>query len=209
MPRRSKPKLPSPRDAELFRRVVIQGQRQTDVAREFELSKQRVGAICERLRRMSFEELTDDFSEHRRQTLLRLENVYSEAMSAWEASKAGTESVTQTVSDIGSTVASTTRRHSAGDVKYLAEARQALANIRELCGFDATKTEIVELCESKTVTASIDFSKLSKDELYELATIARLEEEGVLQFVEQPAPQGGTVRDVGTLSVFLKHPSAP
>lgn len=203
MPRRTSVKLPSPRDAEIFRRVVLRGERLLVVAQDVGLSKQRVHAICERLRRMAFDELTEDFAEHRRQTLLRLEHVYSEAMIAWEKSKAGRYSETETTSGMGLPVRSTTRQVTSGDVRCLAEARQALAGIRELCGIDATKTEVLEVRSSKNVRIEVDFDAMSMDELEKLATLATFRRQGLVHLVNV-APDGD--RDRGGVDYLCPPP---
>lgn len=185
MPSRTKPRLPSPRDADIFRRVVLRGERMTVVARDFGLSKQRVHAICERSRRMAFEELAEDFSEHRRQTLLRLEFVYSEAIAAWERSKAGRHSETETTTGLGVPVRSTSRQVASGDVRYLTEARQALTDIRELCGLDPTKAEVLEVHTSKTHRVEIDFNAMSIEELEPYTMLAKLRRQGVIRVVDE------------------------
>lgn len=200
MPRRTNPKLPSPRDAEIFRRVELRGERMTVVARDLGLSKQRVHAICERSRRMAFEELAEDFSEHRRQTLLRLEHVYSEAMDSWEKSKAGRHSETETTTGLGVPVRSTSRQVASGDVRYLTEARQALTDIRELCGLDPTKAEVLEVHTTKTHRVEIDYEAMTIEELEPLAMLAKLRRQGVIRILDEGDSlqgQGGGVDYVG------------
>lgn len=196
MPNRTNPKLPSPRDADIFRRVVLRGERMTVVARDVGLSKQRVHAICERSRRLAFEELAEDFSEHRRQTLLRLEHVYSEAMAAWERSKAGRHSETETTTGLGVPVRSTSRQVASGDVRYLIEARQALTDIRELCGLDPTKSEVLEVRTAQTHRVEIDFNAMSVEELEPYTMLAKLRRQGVIRIVDEDDSlqrQGGGV----------------
>ncbi len=196
MPRRTHPKLPSARDAEIFRRVVLRGERLLVVAQDVGLSKQRVHTICERLRRMAFDELTEDFAEHRRQTLLRLEHVYGEAMGAWQRSTAGRYSETETTNGSGTPLRSTTRQVASGDVRFLSEARQVLASIREICGLDATRTEILEVRESKTLR--IEFESLldeGDDELEHRATLARLVQEGKVRLIEAVDAEGEGVEN--------------
>lgn len=188
MPRRTNPKTPTPRDMAIFDRALVRGERQTALAREYGLSKQRVNRICGRVGKLVFQELTEDFSDHRRRTLLRLDHVYSEALDAWQKSKAGRCSETLTTNQAGGVVRSRTRQRAAGDVRYLAEARQALADMRDLCGLDATKTEVVELRQSKTYT--VDFEAMSDEELEKIAAIAQLEQDGLIHFVEQADPRG-------------------
>lgn len=185
MPSRTNPKLPSPRDADIFRRVVLRGERMTEVARDFGLSKQRVHAICERSRRLAFEELAEDFSQHRRQTLLRLEHVYGEAMDAWEKSKAGRHSETETTTGLGVPVRSSSRQVTSGDVRYLSEARQTLADIRQLCGLDPTKAEVLEVRTSKTHRVEIDFEAMTPEELEPYTMLAKLRRQGVIRIVDE------------------------
>ena len=154
MPRRTHVKLPTPRDCEIFRRVVMRGEQQTDVAREVGLTKQRVFSICERLRKLAFQELVDDFKDYRRVTLLRYEHVYSEAVAAWERSKAGTKSQTETVGQADTAIVSTTRNETFGNPRFLAEARGALTGIRDLCGFDAPQK--VEMRSTHDLYVEID-----------------------------------------------------
>ena len=75
--------MPTPRDLTIFERVVVRGERQTALAGEFGLTKQRVNAVVSRVSKLMFDELAEDFSEHRQKTLARLEYVYGEAVSAW------------------------------------------------------------------------------------------------------------------------------
>lgn len=203
MPRRTSDKLPSPRDADIFRRVVLRGERMTVVARDFGLSKQRVHAIYERSRRLAFEELAEDFSEHRRQTLLRLEHVYGEAMDAWERSKAGRLSETETATGLGVPVRSMSRQVASGDVRYLSEARQTLADIRELCGLDPTKAEVLEVHTTKTHRVEIDYDAMTIEELEPLAQLAKLRRQGVIRIVDE----GDSLQSQGGRgSIMLTYP---
>ena len=204
MSRRTNPKMPTPRDLDIFERATIRGQRQTALAREFGLSKQRVNKICERVGKLVFQELAEDFSEHRQQTILRLEHVYSEALTAWESSKAGRSSVTESTSAAGEVSRSTTRHAAVGDVRFLTEARQSLADIRELCGIDATKTEVLEIHESKTVR--LELAKMSDEELAEGAALYDLLADGTLRIVDDTGGEG--VGNPGLKRLVLDHPSA-
>ena len=203
MPRRTSAKLPSPRDAEIFRRVVLRGERLLVVAQDVGLSKQRVHTICERLRQMAFQELAEDFSEHRQQTILRLEHVYREALTAWESSKAGRSSVTESTSAAGEVSRSTTRHAPVGDVRFLAEARQTLADIRELCGIDATKTEVLEIRESKTLR--LEVANMTNEELEAGAALYDLVTDGALRIVDDNGGEG--VENPGAKCLTLQHSS--
>ena len=172
MPRRTNDKMPTPRDCEIFRRVVIHGERQTEVARDLGLTKQRVFSICERLRRMTFRELLDDVKDYRSTTLLRLEHVYAEAVAAWERSKAGTKSATTTTGQADSDVVSTTRSKTHGNPRFLAEARSALAGIRDLCGLDAPQK--VEIKSTHDIYVEID--RLPREERERMAKLYEMEQ---------------------------------
>ena len=205
MPSRKNLKMLSPRDMGIFERVVVRGERQTALACEYELSKQRASKICDRVGQQLFRELGEDFSEHRRRTLLRLEHVYGQALDAWEKSKAGRQSQTETTNGAGNVMRTRTRQRTSGDVRYLTEARPALADLRDLCGLDATKTEIVELRESKTYT--LQFETISDAELEKLATLAQWEQDGLVRFVEQPFSEGGSAENAGTPLLLEQYPS--
>lgn len=186
MPRRTNPKTPTPRDLTIFERAVVRGERQTDLAREFGLTKQRVNKICGRVGRLVFEKTAEDYSQHRRKTLLRLEFLYGESVAAWENSKAGRCSETETThGSSGLPTRSTTRQTTGGDVRYLAEARQALAAIRELCGLDPTKAEILQVHTTKTQRVEIDFNAMSIEELEPYTLLAKLRRQGVIRVVEE------------------------
>lgn len=191
MSKRTNVKLPAPRDCEIFRRVVIRGEHQTDVAREVGLTKQRVFSICERLRKLAFQELVDEFDDYRRVTLLRLEHVYSEAIAAWERSKAGTKSQTKTVGQADSAIVSTTCNETFGNPRFLAEARGALAGIRDLCGFDAPQK--VEMRSTHDLYLEID--ALPRAEREKLAQLAMMEQAGVIRIVEDEAEVAGGESD--------------
>lgn len=168
--------MPTPRDCEIFRRVVIKGERQTEVARELGLTKQRVFSICERLRRMTFQELLQDVNGYRSVTLMRLENLYAEAIAAWERSKAGNKSSTTTSGQADSDVISTTRSETHGNPRFLAEARSALTGIRELTGLDAPQK--VELKSTYDVYVEVD--RLPREERERLAELYRMKEAGLI-----------------------------
>lgn len=206
MPRRKNPKLPSPRDLAVFERVVVRGERQTSLARELKVSKQRISKICERVGQQVFRELAEDFSEHRQQTSVRLEHVYCEALAAWEKSKEGRRSETVTTNSAGGVMRSRTRQRASGDVQYLAEARQALADLRELCGLDATKTEILEVHESKTYRVAFDRLMEESDEtLEEQATLARLVQQRKVRLIEAAEGEGSS--DAEPTLLMPQHPS--
>ena len=204
MSRRTNPKIPTPRDLDIFERATIRGERQTALAREFGLSKQRVNKICERVGKLVFQELAEDFSEHRQQTILRLEHVYSEALTAWESSKAGRSSVTESTSAAGEVSRSTTRHAAVGDVRYLAEARQTLADIREFCGIDATKTEVLEIRESKTLR--LEVADMTNEELENESALYDLVMSGTLRIVDDTGGEG--VENPGLRRLVLDHSSA-
>lgn len=184
MSRRTNPKTPTPRDLTIFERAVVRGERQTDLAREFGLTKQRINTICGRVGRLVFEKTAEDFSEHRRKTLLRLEHLYSEATTAWEKSKTGRCSETETTNGSGLPVRSTTRQTTSGDVRYLTEARQVLNDIRQLCGLDPTKSEVLEVRTTKALQVKVNYDALSLDELERMSQLAILRRQGLIRVVE-------------------------
>lgn len=91
---------------------------------------------------------------------------------------------------------SRTRQRAAGDVRYLTEARQALADLRDLFGLDASRTEILEVRQAKTL--KIEFHKLmeqSDEELEQQATLARLVQRGEVRLIEVADAEGGSVEN--------------
>ncbi len=205
MSRRTNPKLPTPRDLSIFERVTIRGERQTALASELGLSKQRVNRICDRVGKLVFQELADDFSEHRQRTLLRLEHVYSEALTAWETSKAGRSSVTESTSAAGQVSRSTTRHAPVGDVRFLTEARQTVADIRELCGLDATKTEVQKI-RDESKTFEVELANMSDEELAQEALLYDLVMDGTLRIVDDTGGRG--VKTLGDKTVTVEYGSA-
>lgn len=162
MGKRINPKRPSLRDVSIFERVAVAGQRQSVVARECGLSRQRVNRICDRVGSLVFRELIDNVAEHRRQTLLRLENLYCEALKAWNESKA---------------------------VRCLTEARLALADVRRMCGLDMPEKEILELRTTQQIYAEI--KTYAREELEQLATLARLHSQGTVRLIPISEDRGG------------------
>ncbi len=163
MGKRINPKRPSPRDVAIFERVAVGGERQSVVARECGLSRQRVNRICDRVGSLVFRELIDNVAAHRRQTLLRLENLYCEALKAWTESKA---------------------------VRCLTEARLALADVRRMCGLDTPEKEILELRTTQQIYAEI--KTYSREELKKMATLARLHNQGAVRLIPTADDRGGT-----------------
>lgn len=162
MGKRTNPKLPSPRDVTIFERVAVGGERQSAVARECGLSRQRVNKICDRVGHLVFQELIDNVAEHRRQTLLRLENLYSQALKAWHESKS---------------------------VRCLTEARLALSDVRRMCGLDIPEKEILEVISVQQRYEEI--RQLPLEQLENLSLVARLCGHGTLKMIPNSAEQGG------------------
>lgn len=162
MGKRTSPKLPSPRDAEIFQRVAVSGERQSSVARECGLSRQRVNRICERVGRLVFQELKENIAEHRRQTLLRLEHLYCESLKAWSESKS---------------------------VRCLTEARLALGDVRRMCGLDVPEREILEVISVQQMYASLD--RYSEEELERMSLPHRMQHQGATLLIPNTADGGG------------------
>ena len=164
MGKRTTPRLPSPRDAEIFQRVAVGGERQSNVARECGLSRQRVNRICERVGRIVFQELKENIAEHRQQTLLRLENLYRESLKAWDESKS---------------------------IRCLTEARLALADVRRMSGLDLPEKEILEVISIQQMYASLD--GCSEDELERMSRPYRMQQKGATLLIPNSADGPGGV----------------
>ena len=91
-----------------------------------------------------------------------------------------------------------------GEVRFLAEARQTLADIRELCGIDATKTEVLEIRESKTLR--LEVADMTNEELEADAALYDLLADGTLRIVDDTG--GEAVGTFGEKRLVLDHPSA-
>jgi predicted transcriptional regulator len=125
-----------------------QGWTHERIAKEIEISRTAVTMMLQRLEKESRDRVPDLIAEQKTYQIRTLEYIVSEALQSWERSKSPKTKTEKTTSKgrgrIGSaseTVVQTEEQF--GDSRALAEARAALADIRQILGLNApVKAEI-------------------------------------------------------------------
>lgn len=132
---------PSERDMEIYSHVC-DGNTTRDTAAKFSLTSGRITQICQRIDQWVYGQHAARVKEIKSNHTTRLMHLYQEAMTAWEKSKLDAEVLT--VETSGEDTKKRIQRHGqAGDPRFLAEARDALFQIREIWG--ANEPEKVQL----------------------------------------------------------------
>jgi hypothetical protein len=138
------------RDLELsIWKLLSEGRTPTVIAREVGIARQSVHRIIRRVESQYNESIAATVSEMRARQARVLEATVEEALDAWERSKQPFRAVRKkvaratgmTTSEGGHSVeqVDTVVELQVGDVRFLAEARAALADLRRLFGLDAPK----------------------------------------------------------------------
>jgi predicted transcriptional regulator len=122
--------------------LTVLGWSQHQIAADLGVSQAAVSKILNRVERRVLRELTATVERQKARHTLRLEHIFTEAMRAWDQSKADTTRRRQRKSEggaggPGATVAEIVVENQHGDARYLEEARKALADHRKLWGLDA------------------------------------------------------------------------
>src|SRR5262245_42867621 len=122
--------------------LSIQGTTQHQIAEELGVSQAAVSKILKRIEERQLRELAATIDRHKARQTLRLEHQYSQAMKAWEESKADSTVRRQRKAQPGAggdghAVAEVVVETQHGNPRYLEQARKALADIRKVWGIDA------------------------------------------------------------------------
>lgn len=122
--------------------LTVLGWSQHQIAADLGVSQAAVSKILNRVERRVLRELTATVERQKVRHTLRLEHIFTEAMRAWDQSKADTTRRRQRKSEggpggPGATIAEIVVENQHGDARYLEEARKALADHRKLWGLDA------------------------------------------------------------------------
>lgn len=118
------------------------GWSQHRIAEHLGASQAAVSKILKRIELRLLRELSETVERQKARQTIRLERLFSEAMGAWERSKADStrrrQRKTQSgAGGTGATVAEIVTENQHGDPRYLDEARKALADHRKIWGLDA------------------------------------------------------------------------
>jgi hypothetical protein len=120
----------------------------------------------------------------RRQQIAQLEHIADEALQAWEASKQEVRTVTRRKREVdGRTVQEATQEdvQRLPDVRYLQEARAALADIRSLLGADAPMRSHVSIDARVEAQAEVRLPAEDQSQARMNEIVAALAESGALQ----------------------------
>lgn len=123
------------RDREIYDRWVA-GERVTSIGKDFDLTKTTINKVVNKVESQLSRRFMEAHMQMRVRNSSRYENLYLRSMRAFEES-AGTD-ISEVVSttNSGENVTKTTK-NSAGDPRYLKEAREALESIQKLWGLAA------------------------------------------------------------------------
>jgi hypothetical protein len=137
------PYEPSVRDMEMFY-AYTSGQNvcYADIGKAYHVSRARVGYIFKRVKNWLIPRYAEDIRGIKVEQTESLLHIFKEAMAAWERSKMNAESVTVKDIEYGeekipAVEKTTTTKGQCGDPRFLAEARGALDDIREIWGANA------------------------------------------------------------------------
>ena len=123
------------RDREIYDRWVA-GERVTSISEDFKLTKTTINKVVHKVESQLSRRFMEAHKQMRVRNSSRNENLYLRTMRAFEES-AGTDiSEVVTTTNSGENVTKTTKK-SAGDPRYLKEAREALESIQKLWGLAA------------------------------------------------------------------------
>jgi hypothetical protein len=135
---------PIPRDLEVYHHITS-GKTCRETGKLMDLSESGVTRIVKRVDAWLAPQYLDSIRELKANHVERLMHIYHEAMAAWERSKLPADSVSvkdvavKTTAKVSLPAKEVTRnrRWQSGNSQYLAEARDALADIRRILGADA------------------------------------------------------------------------
>ena len=135
-----------------FELSADRGLNETRIAEELakaglgKVTQQAVSAMLRRVEARALKDLTDLVRRKKVRQTASLEHCFGEAMAGWEKSKTPQTTVTTKHGPGGDVKESQcVTREPVGDPRFLAEARQALADIRKIWGVDEpahTKTDV-------------------------------------------------------------------
>ena len=118
----------------------LSGDSQHQIASLLGISQAAVSKILRRAEDQIVQETRERGLRAKGRQIQQLEHIYAQAMSAWHRSKADTVRKRQRRSDgasAGTSIAEVVTEAQHGDPRYLAEARNALSDLRKLLGLDA------------------------------------------------------------------------
>ena len=122
---------PDKRDLAIYYEYTRTTRTQEDIAKDYSLSRERIGAIVKKVSTFVYPEMRSKINSLRVVQTHRLEAIFEEAMFAWHRSQ--NDTVTTKNGKDGQEV---THKTSSGDPRHLAEAMKALADIRRIWGAD-------------------------------------------------------------------------
>lgn len=133
------------RERQVWHYITTQGWTQTRVAEHTGLTQPQVSIVMKRLSQRANAQLSEEIASHRMMQINLLQTMLMDCMEAWAKSKEGRKSVSRTsakrktgVAADGSpifdevTTTNQTMLDSPGEVRYLAEAREIMGDLRKL-----------------------------------------------------------------------------
>lgn len=135
--KQTKPWEPSTRDLEVYRLICEGKLTQAQVAEKFTgIGRARVGQIAAKVDAWLAPQLMESVRSIKARHTQHLMVIFREAMRAWDDSKLESGQTSITEDDRGTSTTTTTRSN-VGNAAFLTQARQALAEIRQIWGADA------------------------------------------------------------------------
>ena len=129
---------PSTRDLEIYRLLAEGRLTQTEISVKFRGGgRSRVSQIGKRIDQWLAPQLINSIREIKARHTQHLLVIFREAMNAWDRSKEGDRTDSETSTSQSGNSPTVTTKTTTGNPPYLGEARRALAEIRQIWGADA------------------------------------------------------------------------
>lgn len=168
---------PSPRNLEIYTLICEGKLTGAEIGKRFGITQQRVCQLrdaVERWARPQWAGKIDAIKESQAKLLMHL---FQEAMEAWERSKLDAVSKVSEVGGRSGAKKSTTTKGQAGDPRFIAEARAALADIRKIWGAN-TQADAVEPIVNVGVQVDVSMAEVRQQILGDPSVVDYLRQQG-------------------------------
>lgn len=175
--RKAETNAPSPRNLEIYALVCEGKLTGAEIGKQFGVTQQRVCQIrnaVEEWARPQWMGKVDVIKEKQAKLLMHL---FQEAMEAWERSKLDAVSKIDEVGGKNGARKSTTTKGQAGDPRFIAEARAALADIRKIWGANA-QPDAIEPIVNVGVQVDVSMAEVRQQILSDPGVVDYLRQQG-------------------------------